>query len=133
MIQLLRTFIRAQLASVIATVFDFSTLVICVERLHFAYQYATAVGALLGAITNFLIGRYWSFRVPQDSIRGQAWRYSLVAGSSLGLNVGGVIFFTEEMRLQYWQSKLVTSCLVGVFFNFTLHRLFVFRRPSNVL
>jgi putative flippase GtrA len=86
----------------------------------------TGLGAAVGAVTNFMINRHWSFRASEAALHAQAVRYALVSAISLGLNVLG----TEgalRLGVSYGFSRIVVSLLVGFCFNFPLHRYFVFR------
>jgi putative flippase GtrA len=121
------SFTRSQFASLAATGVDFGTLVACVEWLRVWYVAATAIGACLGAVTNFLLGRHWTFEARHGQVHHQAWKYALVSGGSLLLNSAGVYAFTDGLGLKYMVSKLITAFLVGVLYNFPLHRGFVFR------
>ena len=127
-----KSFSRSQVASAAATALDFGVLVILVEWAGLWYVPATALGAFAGAVLNFTLNRSWSFQATEGRWNRQAWRYGLVSGGSLLLNSGGVYGFTEWSGVTYLSSKIVTSLLVGVFFNFPLHRYFVFRLPSRV-
>jgi putative flippase GtrA len=97
-----------------------------VEKLGVWYVLATAMGAALGAITNFLLGRHWAFDASHAPARGQALRYALVSLGSLLLNAGLVYLITEKLGVNYVGSKAVTALLVGVVYNFPLQRWFVF-------
>jgi len=121
------SFTRSQLASLAATVIDFSTLVFLVEVGGVWYVLATAVGAALGSLTNFTLGRHWTFKATDGKLSAQALRYALVSGTSLILNSLGVFSFTEFLGLPYAVSKGVTSLLVGFLFNFPMQRNFVFK------
>src|SRR5690349_10667700 len=79
-------FARSQLAALVATGVDFGSLVFLVEVVKVYYVWATAIGAFLGALTNFLMGRHWSFEATHERARFQVLRYALVSGGSLGLN-----------------------------------------------
>ena len=125
-----KSFSRAQTASITATIADFGFLVLLVEKGGVWYVWATALGALLGAVTNFVINRNWSFQSTSAGLNGQAFKYALVSGGSLALNSAGVYAFTDGVGISYVASKAVTSLLVGVFFNFPLHRYFVFTVPA---
>jgi putative flippase GtrA len=122
-----KSFSRAQIASFAATGVDFGFLILLVEKGGAWYVAATAAGAFLGAVTNFTLNRQWSFESTSERIHGQALKYALVSGGSLVLNSGGVWAFTEGTGISYLSSKILTSLLVGLFFNFPLHRYFVFR------
>ncbi len=124
---LVTSFTRAQVSSIAATVVDFTALVTLVEVFGVWYVAATAMGAFIGAVTNFLLGRQWSFHAVHGTARWQAVRYAIVSSSSLVLNSMGVYVLTDRVGLPYGASKAVTAVLIGVFFNFPLHRHFVFR------
>jgi putative flippase GtrA len=121
---------RSQIASLTATLVDFSSLIFLVEIGHVWYVAATATGAFLGAIVNFILGRHWTFEADHDSVRGQAIRYAVVSAVSLVLNSSGVYLLTEYLGIHYAISKAITAFLVGILFNFPLHRRFVFRRHT---
>lgn len=125
--QLLVSFGRSQVASLTATAVDFGTLVLLVEAFRIWYVGATAFGAFVGAVTSFTFGRHWCFEAFSGPLWRQASRYAAVSGVSLLLNSGGVFVLTDFGGLKYTASKVVTALLVGVFFNFPLHRSFVFR------
>ncbi|MBS1958215.1 MAG: GtrA family protein [Bdellovibrionales bacterium] len=121
-----RTFSRSQLAALAATIVDFGTLTLWVEVGHQFYAYGVALGACMGAITNFLINRYWSFEAHHAPIHGQAFRYALVSAGSLVLNTFGVYLITERFGLHYMISKVTIAFLIGIFYNYPLHRYFVY-------
>lgn len=124
----MKRFSKAQVSALTATLVDFGTLVLLVEKLHFAYPLGVATGALAGAVTNFYLNRHWSFGAGASPIRGQAFRYFLVSAGSLVLNTLGVVLWTEVFKVHYVQSKVLTSILVAVLYNYPLHRDFVYRR-----
>ncbi len=98
-----------------------------VEFLKFWYVLGVALGAFSGAVTNFLMGRHWSFEATHGEVQAQAKRYFFVSAASLGLNTFGVWLVTEQWRWHYLLSKVTVAILVGFFFNFPLHRKYVFR------
>jgi putative flippase GtrA len=121
------SFSRSQASAVAATAVDFGFLIFLVESLEVGYVLATALGAMAGAVTNFLLGRFWSFGARGGKMPAQATRYALVSAASLGLNTFGVFLLTEGLRLHFAASRGVVALLVAVCFNFPLHRGFVFR------
>ena len=120
------TFARSQVAALAASVVDFGGLFLFTEIFHFWYVLSAAIGACLGAFTNFMLGRHWSFEVGHEPVQGQAFRYALVSAGSLALNVSGVWAVTELCHLPYGVSKLISAFLVGLVYNYPLHRFFVF-------
>ena len=122
------TFSKANITAFAATIADVGTLTFCVEILGIYYVWATALGAIAGAITNFWLNRIWAFDHDGMAAHKQGFRYALVAGGSLLLNTGLVFFFTEVGHLRYLSSKAVAALAVGWLWNYPLHRYFVFRR-----
>ena len=121
------SFKRSQVASALATLIDFLTLVFLVEIIGVWYVLSTAAGAFLGAVTHFTLGRHWSFQAADKAVHSQMKRYGLVALGSLFLNTYGVYFLTDFFGIQYMVSKVIIAFSVGCFFNFPLHRHVVFR------
>jgi putative flippase GtrA len=123
---LLASFSRSQVAAFAATCADFGLLFGLVEILHVWYVLATALGAAAGAMTNFLLNRYWSFEADDQAWHGQALRYAFVSAGSLLLNTWGVFAVTEGLRIHYAVSVIIVSIVVAVAYNFPLQRYFVF-------
>ena len=121
---------RSQIASLTATVADFGSMIFLVEIGRVWYVAAVAMGAFVGAIVNFFLGRYWSFVAVNDDVRGQAIRYAAVAAMSLVLNSLGVYIATDYFGIYYVASKALVAFLIGILFNFPLHRRFVFPRRT---
>ncbi len=122
-----RSFRRAQVSSLAATVVDYGVFFGCVEILHVWYAVSTPIGAAAGAVTNFLLNRHWSFEIGHKPAHDQAARYALVSTGSLLLNTVCVYALTEYLGLKYGFSKVFSSLAVGLFFNFPLHRRYVFK------
>lgn len=117
----------AQAAALAATGIDFTVLIVCVEVFGIPYQIGTGIGATVGAVSNFLMGRHWIFRATSGDVRGQAIRYAIAASCSLVLNWSGVVGLTESIHTPYWVSRVIIAAVVAIFFNFPMQRWFVFR------
>ncbi len=127
MVPFWKSFGRAQIASFVASAVDFSVLFLLTENAHVWYVYSTGFGAAAGAITNFVLNRFWTFEATHLFWGSQAFRYALVSTGSLLLNMIGVFAITDWIGLKYGISKLATAFLVGLLFNFPLHRRYVFK------
>ncbi len=123
----LGSFTRSQFTSFAATIVDFGLLFLLTEVFHVWYVVSVATGAAAGAVTNFLLNRYWTFLAAQGLWFDQAWKYSLVSAGSLAINTVGTWWVTERFGIHYGISVSIVSLLVGFFFNFPLQRRFVFR------
>lgn len=121
------TFVKAQAASLAATIVDFSVFIILTELLNCWYLAASITGTISGGITNFLLGRVWVFDAMQKKIPRQAFRYLLVWIGNLLLVSGGVFMVTEYARLTPLASKIIVSLIVGFTYNYMLQKKFVFK------
>lgn len=124
------SFYKSQLSSAAATALDWLVVFGSVELLGFWYVVGTALGALAGAIFNFLLNRHWSFRAHgsnESAWHSQATRYALISGASLVLNTGGVYALTELTGIHYSFSVVGVSIAVGFLFNYPMHKHFVFK------
>ena len=113
-----------------ATLVDFSTMIALVH-LGLTPVQATAVGAACGAITNFTLSRRWVFDAVHAHAGAQVLRYAAVSLVSLLLNAAGEHLLHDRLHVQYVLARVVVSIAVSVFWNFTMHRLFVFRPAAS--
>ena len=124
--------IRHRAGALAATAVDFGIMIGSVEMLHLGPVVSTAAGALCGAITNFLLGRSWIFRRTDAAARGQAIRYALVSGASLGLNALGEYYLVVRLGVAYVLARVIVATAVGNLWNYPLHKFFVFgKRPGG--
>ena len=119
-----------QLASLVATGVDYVIMIACVSLFGLSPVVGTVIGALGGAVTSFTLGRRWVFDARRGDLRGQALRYAMVSAVSLCCNAGGE-WLLVRVGLQYVVARLVTSIVVGIGWNFPMHRHFVFRAGGS--
>ena len=122
------SFFRYQIAAIIATTVDFGIYFILKYANDSWYLLATFLGALSGAIVNFLICRYWAFAATNKAIITQATRYIIVSAGSLILNTTFVYLITEFLNCQSDFSKVLASLIVAISYNFLLQKYFVFKQ-----
>lgn len=119
-------FIKANVASIVASIFDYLTYFVLVKVFDIDVVIAGAVGPICGGIINFLIGRNWVFISKKERVTGQMLRYILVWTGNLLLNMGGIYLFAKVWKLHFMASKLFVSLMVAVFYNYPLQKRFVF-------
>ena len=121
------TFLKAQTASVGATVVDFVVTVLAVELFGVWYVMANLIGTVSGGITHFALGRTWVFHSENPNVLSQAFRYFLIWNGSLVLNAAGVFIITHYSGISYIISKVITSIVVGIGYNYLMQKSFVFK------
>jgi 2-hydroxy-3-keto-5-methylthiopentenyl-1-phosphate phosphatase len=122
-------FLRSNAASGAATALDWAVVTTLVAAgLH--YLGAAAAGASAGAVTDFLLKRHWAFgRTSKGSTRQEGVRYLLVSASSLLWNLAVSWGLVDGLGLPAVPGVIAASIVVGVLWNYPLHRHFVFRSP----
>ena len=123
-------FSQHQISAAAATAVDFAVMIACKSGLGLTPAMATAIGSLFGAVISFTLGRRWVFQSAHGDIRGQALRYAFVSTLSLIFNSRGEKLFVS-LGLNYVLARVLLSVVVGMVWNFPMHRYFVFRDRSS--
>jgi putative flippase GtrA len=118
---------KHQLVSVFTTLVDYATMIVLVSGFGLGPVAGTVVGAAVGAITNFALGRWFTYRAQQQPVQGQAIRYAAVALMSLAWNGLGEHLLAVVLGMQYIVARVIVGILVSLVWNFPLQRYFVFK------
>ncbi len=107
-------------------------MTVLVKQLGTSAVLGTVVGAAVGGVTNFILGRRWIFSAsrPGSSVRGQALRYAAVSGVSLVLNATGEFLVHDCLGVQFQIARALVAALVSVAWNFPMHRNVVFAQHN---
>lgn len=124
-------FLKAQLSSLISTAVDFLVTIILVELCKANYLVATTNGAIAGAITNFSINKFWTFKRGREEFKKEGFKYILVWLCSIGLNVMGSNLLIKKAKMHYVLAKIIVATIVGISFNFILQKYYVFNNVSK--
>ncbi len=119
-----------QLSSLVATGVDYVIMIALVSLCGLSPVWGTVLGALGGAVTSFTLGRRWVFDAQRGELGGQALRYAMVSAVSLCCNAGGE-WLLLRVGLNYIVARVVMSAIVGIGWNFPMHRHFVFRADGG--
>lgn len=122
------SFLKYQIAAILATIIDFIVLILLTEIFHVWYVYSTAIGAFAGAFTNFNLCRYWAFTKSKNNYINQVYKYILVSVGSLILNTISVYLLTDIGNINYTFSKIIAAITIALFYNYTLQKYFVFKK-----
>lgn len=122
-------FTRANLSSALATLLDYALVTgLVLAGAH--YLVAAAAGAGGGAITDFSLKRHWAFgREAKGELHHEGLRYVVVSGLSLLLNLACAYGFVDGLGMPPVPGVIAGSLVVGLCWNYPLHRYYVFRQP----
>jgi putative flippase GtrA len=120
-------FLRAHLASAVATGLEWLLVTgLVLAGVH--YLFAAGAGAVTGAVTDFLLKRHWAFdRAHRMGLGREGARYLWVSAVSLALNLPVSYGLVDGLGLHAVPGVILASILVGVAWNYPLHRWYVFR------
>jgi putative flippase GtrA len=125
--------LRHHISSIVATGVDFAAMIASVELLRLSPVTGTVIGAALGGVSNFFLGRHFTFRSRSKAVSGQALRYALVSAASLGLNALGEHLFITLVPSRYVLGRILVASTVNNAWNYPMQRFFVFaeRKPAE--
>lgn len=123
----MRTFLKANAASLIASSCDYGFTVLLKEVLKADKYFAGVAGTVLGGIINFFICRHWVFKSVEGRAFSQGKRYFITWVGNLVLNAGGYYLLLNYAGLHYIVAKLITSLTVAVAYNYPLQKKYVFK------
>jgi putative flippase GtrA len=93
------------------------------------YGWAILAGHIAGGVSDFSAKRHLIFRTEHQRLLNQAGRYLLAWGTSLLLNLGLARLLVGGLGLRASVGVLVAAVVVGLAWNYPMHRLYVFRTP----
>ncbi len=122
-----RRFLRANLASAIASGREWRRGTgLVVAGVHDLW--AAAAGAVTGAAVDFGLKRHWAFdRARRAGVGREGLRYLVVSAASLALNLPAAWLLVDGLGVPAVPGVIAASVVVGVAWNYPLHRLYVFR------
>lgn len=123
-----KEFFKAQLSAFTGGLVDYAIMVFCVEILHFSVSVAIMISGAVGAVVNFTINRYWTFKNDSTPVGAQLWKFIIVVLGSIFLKSQGTPLLTEVTGIDYKITRLMVELIVSLGFNFTLQKFWVFKK-----
>ena len=131
----LRALVRGNVSSMAATAVDFVAyegVLALAQFIHgaahrFTLGVAVGAGAVLGAVTNFTVNRYWTFEARRKGgIAEQAGRYVLVSLLILVFNELGVHALVLGLRVSPSAAWVAVKIVAFLAISYPLQRYYVF-------
>lgn len=116
-------------SGVVATFVDLTVLLALVELFHVSVVFAVFVAATSGAVSSFLVNKYWAFgdKAPISAV--QVLSFAGVAlGSAFGVSAV-VQVLSVQLGLPYLIAKGVGALLLFAFWTYPVQSRVVFKRP----
>lgn len=128
MSRLIEQFIRFALVGAACTALHFAVLHLLVAGAGLSAWLASSLGAVCGAVLNYLIARTWVFASSEAHHRAMP-RFAGVFVVSLGLNAGLMAVLADTLQWHHLMAQAVTTGLVLVW-NYLGHRTWTFPNRS---
>jgi putative flippase GtrA len=129
-----KLFARATVCSVAATIADglvYEAVLFLGHNAGRLYVVAAILGAVAGAVTNFLLSRYWAFKQTEKHIGLQAAQYALASFLTYLALQGSLALLVEvahvDARLAWVPAKLFAWLAVS----YPMARFYVFGRRGH--
>lgn len=106
------------------TIAQYAMLFIFVEVLSMYPVVASTLGALAGAIINYLLSHHWVFRSKRNHSRTLS-KFIAVGGLGLALNAAIMYMLTTIMDIHYFLGQVAATGIV-LFWNFLGNRFWTF-------
>jgi len=126
-------FAKAQVSAFTGGMLDYVVMILCTELLHIHYTISIAIGGIIGAILNFSLNRYWTFkanRAHELSVGAQLLKFAFVVAGSIALKSSGTYLFTTWLKLDYKITRIMVDIIVSLGFNYVLQKYWVFRKKQ---
>ncbi|MBS1198668.1 MAG: GtrA family protein [Proteobacteria bacterium] len=122
--ELLRQFIRFAGVGCMSAIGHYGLLILLVQVVHTDAVLASAAGALLGAVINYLLNYHFTFQSSKKHHESIA-KFVVVAAVGLGLNTLFMWIMVSLLGLHYLLSQVVTTGLVLIW-SFVGNRFWTF-------
>lgn len=130
-------FAKAQVSAFTGGMIDYAIMILCTELLHIHYTISIVIGGIIGAVWNFSLNRYWTFKANQADnapVGVQLVKFSCVVAGGIALKSSGTYLFTNWLHIDYKVSRIMTDIIVSLGYNYVLQTYWVFKkRPVKEL
>lgn len=120
-------FYKSQVVSMAATAVDFLTTILLKEIGGLAYLSAHIIGLTAGGCTQFTLNRKWTFKYKHKKSKEVIFRFVMIWILGFSVNILSVWILTTFFQWNYIVSKILTSLVLAVSFNFYLQKEYVFK------
>lgn len=124
-------FIKAQFSAFVGGISDYIIMIFLTEFAGLFYVISIGISGTLGAVINYSLNRYWTFKRTDIPMQTQLKKFVVVVIGSITLKSSGTYILTEWVHIDYKISRLMVDAVVSLGFNFMLQKYWVFRKPAE--
>lgn len=124
----LKRFLKYNISSGIATIFDLSFLWVFTETFGIFYLLSASLAFLIGNFVNYLINMFWVFKSSRAKGFLGIFSFILVGISGLIITLGIMALFVEYFGLHYFFSRII-ALVITIIWNYFLVSYAIFKQP----
>lgn len=94
------------------------------------YMLSTSVSYIVSSLVGYLLNKFWVFKFRETKQNSSLFRYYIVYGSALIINMGCMYFCIHIIGTSKIIAPLLTLC-VTVPYNYTLSRVWIFNEQNK--
>ena len=118
-------FLKFGIVGVVGIFIDFFFTWLCKEKLHFNKYVANSTGFTIAVINNFLLNRYWTFKLNHQTFSDQFFQFAAIC--ILGLIINNILLYFLNRYIK-WNFYLLKLLVIGIvfFWNFFMNKMITF-------
>jgi putative flippase GtrA len=116
-------------ASLLATLMDFTAFTLLIRQLHCPLTWAAGLGAFIGAIVHFTLCRHWVFGKNGRGVMDSGARYIIVSGTALVAHAAVTTIMAR--RIDPEMAWSVSKVAVFTLLTYPASRYFVFSQAPK--
>ncbi len=121
-----RQFLTYSVGGIIASIIDFGLLYSLTEFVGLWYLASASIAVLLAATFNYLWQRNVVFNKSGQSMLGQAFRFIIISGIAILLNIALLYVAVDMLGLWYMLAKVIVTGIVLIW-NFLGNKYYTFK------
>lgn len=123
-----RQFVKFGLVGVSSFVIDAGVYFIATRFLGIYYILAKGISFIISVINSYIWNRRWTFRSENKEKAQEFVKFLTVAGIGFGLNVSIMFLAVSRLRWPDYYGLVLATAIVTIW-NFTINKLWVFKKP----
>ena len=122
----LKKFFKFGITGVLNTAVDFLVYSFCLEILTLPATAAQPIGQGVAIINSYFINKNWTFNKRKNYNKAEIFKFLLVNGVSIGINILGVYIFYDILGVNKYLCKIPIA-FITIIINYFGNKLFVFK------
>ena len=122
----LKKFFKFGITGVLNTLIDFLVYGFCIEILTLDAKIAQPIGQCVAIINSYIVNKYWTFNKGKSRDKTEVFKFLLVNGGSIGINILSVYFFHDVLGVNEYVCKIPIA-IITIIINYFGNKLFVFK------